>query len=147
MARSDLLVSLVKAGTSGDSRGFRSAAEAIIAEENAKQHGVLAERLTKALQSNGNGNGSIVRGNFQTIGPAEPHYRGRDFISEVVPRRRLDDLILPLLAKQSLLELIEEQQEHMALSRETGFCLSGRLEQAKLPWPKQSPKLFPSLCS
>jgi SpoVK/Ycf46/Vps4 family AAA+-type ATPase len=51
-----------------------------------------------------------VRGNFQTIGPAEPHYRGRDFISEVVPRRRLDDLILPLLAKQSLLELIEEQQ-------------------------------------
>jgi AAA+ superfamily predicted ATPase len=110
MARSDLLVSLVKAGTSGDSRGFRSAAEAIIAEERAKQHGVLAERLTKAIQSNGNGNGNIVRGKFQTISSAEPNYRGRDFISEVVPRRHLDDLILPLLGRQSVLELIEEQQ-------------------------------------
>jgi hypothetical protein len=33
MARSDLLVSLVKAGTVGDRRGFRSAAEAISADE------------------------------------------------------------------------------------------------------------------
>ena len=40
MARSDLLVSLVKAGTSGDTRGFRSTAEAIIAEERAKRHDV-----------------------------------------------------------------------------------------------------------
>ncbi|QEE31166.1 AAA family ATPase [Terriglobus albidus] len=108
MARSDLLVSLVKAGTCGDSRGFRSAAEAIIAEERAKQHGVLADRLTKAIQVNGTGN--IVRANFQTISSSDPHYRGKDFISEVVPRRRLDDLILPLLARQNVLELIEEQQ-------------------------------------
>ncbi len=44
MARSDLLVSLVRAGTAGDERGFRTAAEAIIAEERAKRHDVLAER-------------------------------------------------------------------------------------------------------
>src|SRR5882724_2337098 len=55
MARSDLLVSLVKAGTDGDKRGFRTAAEALIAEERAKRHDVLAERLTKAIQFNGNG--------------------------------------------------------------------------------------------
>lgn len=108
MARSDLLVSLVKAGSSGDSRSFRSAAEAIIAEERSKQHAVLADRLTNAIQSNGNGNGNIMRGGLQAVAP-ELH-RGRDFISEVVPRRRLDDLILPLLAKQTISELIEEQQ-------------------------------------
>jgi SpoVK/Ycf46/Vps4 family AAA+-type ATPase len=109
VARSDLLVSLVKAGASGDGRGFRSAAEAIIAEERAKQHGVLADRLTTAIHSNGNGNGSPMRGTLQAI-TSDHHFRGRDFISEIVPRRRLDDLILHPLAKQSVLELIEEQQ-------------------------------------
>ena len=55
MARSDLLIALVKAGSAGDKRGVRAAAEAIIAEEHAKQHKVLAERLRKAIQMNGNG--------------------------------------------------------------------------------------------
>ncbi len=103
MARSDLLVSLVKAGTSGDSRGFRNTAEAIIAEERAKRHDVLAERLSKAIQVNGNGAHGVSM-------VAEPANRGRDFISEVVPRRRLEDLILPKTSRQSIDELIEEQQ-------------------------------------
>jgi AAA+ superfamily predicted ATPase len=107
MARSDLLVSLVKAGTLGDGRSFRSTTEAIIAEERAKQHGILADRLTQAMQANGNGN--TMRTNLQTITFEQPN-RGRDFISEIVPRRQLDDLILPHLAKQNVLELIEEQR-------------------------------------
>ena len=49
MARSDLLVSLVKAGSSGDATGARSVAEAIIAEERAKRHNVLAERRIEDL--------------------------------------------------------------------------------------------------
>ena len=52
MARSDLLVALVKAGSAGDKRAVRNAAEAIIAEEHAKQHKVLAERLTCVFRSN-----------------------------------------------------------------------------------------------
>jgi len=107
MARSDLLVSLVKAGTNGDNRAFRSAAEAIIAEERAKQHSILADRLTTAMQANGNGN--PMRTNLQTI-TFEQSYRGRDFVSEVVPRKQIDDLILPVLAKQNVLELVEEQR-------------------------------------
>jgi hypothetical protein len=55
MARSDLLVSLVKAGTAGDRRTFQSTAEAIIAEERAKHHDVLADKLSQAIQPNGNG--------------------------------------------------------------------------------------------
>src|ERR1035438_6903759 len=86
MARSDLLVSLVKAGTTGDKRGFHTAAEAIIAEERAKRHEVLAERLTKAIQPNGNGM-------FSAPVAADAVYRGKDFIAEVIPRRRLEDLI------------------------------------------------------
>src|SRR5579863_8440772 len=92
MARSDLLVSLVKAGTTGDKRGFHTAAEAIIAEERAKRYEVLAERLTKAIQPNGNGL-------FSTPVAADAVYRGKDFVAEVTPRRRLEDLILPAAAQ------------------------------------------------
>ena len=104
MARSDLLISLVKAGTTGDRRGFHTAAEAIIAEERAKRHDVLADRLAKAIQPNGSGAPSLP------MSAASPIDRGKDFISEVMPRRRLDELILPKVARQAIDELIEEQQ-------------------------------------
>ena len=55
MARSDLLVSLVRAGASGDSRELATTVEAIIAEERAKQHNILADRLERALRNNGRG--------------------------------------------------------------------------------------------
>jgi len=103
MARSDLLVSLVRAGTTGDARVFRSTAEAIIAEERAKRHSVLADRLTKAIQVNGNG--------IHAVSPVvDMANRGRDSISEVTPQRRLEELILPNATQQAISELIEEQQ-------------------------------------
>jgi SpoVK/Ycf46/Vps4 family AAA+-type ATPase len=103
MARSDLLVALVKAGASGDKRGVRMTAEAIIAEEKAKQHTVLAERLTQAIQTNGSTN-------HQSHSNSESYSRGRDFICEIVPRRRLNDIVLPQKARESIEELIEEQR-------------------------------------
>jgi len=51
MARSDLLVRLVKAGASGDQPLFRKTVDAVIAEERGKNHGVLAERLAEAASS------------------------------------------------------------------------------------------------
>jgi SpoVK/Ycf46/Vps4 family AAA+-type ATPase len=109
MARSDLLESLVKAGTNGDKRVFRMAAEAIIAEERAKRHDVLADRLLRAIQApNGNGSGNGYHNNSNGNPPDLTH-RGRDFIAEIIPRRRLDDLILPIAARQGILDLIEEQ--------------------------------------
>jgi SpoVK/Ycf46/Vps4 family AAA+-type ATPase len=105
MARSDLLVSLVRAGTTGDRRGFRSAAEAIIAEERAKRHNVLADQLASLIQSNGSGPSAVAMS-----APVSDHAaRTRDFIAEVVPRRRLDDLILPAVVRRAVDELIEEQ--------------------------------------
>src|SRR5688572_22461036 len=108
MARSDLIVSLVKAGTVGDRRSFRNAAEAIIAEERAKRHNVLADTLTKVIQANGStvSSGPVAMASVQ----ADALPRGREFVAEVVPRRRLDDLILPPVVRRAVDELIEEQQ-------------------------------------
>ena len=95
MARSDLLVSLVKAGTAGDKRMFQTAAEAIIAEERAKHHDVLADKLSKAIQPNGNGaRPGVIAG--------EITHRGRDFVAEVVPQRRLEELMEMKRAKRDL---------------------------------------------
>lgn len=105
MARSDLLISLVKAGSSGDSRNVRAAAEAIIAEEKAKKHNVLADRLTKALHVNGNANAR----NPPTVLGANVG-RQREFLLEMVPEKRIEELVLSDLNRRACEELIEEQQ-------------------------------------
>src|SRR3546814_20018176 len=46
-----LLVSLVKAGASGDRTALTSTVEALVADERAKSHNILADRLHRALQS------------------------------------------------------------------------------------------------
>lgn len=101
MPRSDLLVGLVRASAKGDTQGFRKTVEAIVAEERAKQHHIVAERLERALHS---GNGTTIRH------ASEPTNKGRDFISEVVPRRGLGDVVLPSITRLAVEELIEEQQ-------------------------------------
>ena len=110
MARSDLLISLVKAGTNGDKRGFKTAAEAIIAEERAKRHDVLADRLSRVIQNgHGNGSGNAVHNLSLAFAP-DPNNRGKDFVSEITPRRTLSDLALSADVRQSIQDLIEEQQ-------------------------------------
>ena len=108
MARSDLLLSLVKAGSCGDRTGVRAAAEAIIAEERAKRHNVLADRLTEAIQVNGKpaaGGGFVGRA-------SQPH---REFLVELTPRKRLEDLILSDVNVEACRELIEEQHRGSVL--------------------------------
>jgi SpoVK/Ycf46/Vps4 family AAA+-type ATPase len=87
---------------SGDKKTIRSTVETIIAEENVKQHKVLADRLSRALQTNGNP---------LALAPPSPEgSRGREFIAEVTPRRRLDDLILSDACRTAVDQLIEEQR-------------------------------------
>lgn len=105
MARSDLLLNLVKAGSAGDAPMFQRTVEAIVAEERAKQHNVLAEQLERAVthpKTNGHHNSPSV--------PRDGLQRARDFVLEVTPRRRLDELVLPDLARLAARQLIEEQQ-------------------------------------
>ena len=116
MARSDLLVSLVKAGASGDRKALSSTVEAIIAEERAKQHNILADRLTRVLR---NSTHSSHSGRQYSEFPT----RIRDYIAEVTPRKRLDDLFLPETCRRACDELIEEQQRASLLRSQ---CLEPR---------------------
>ena len=110
MARSDLLISLVKAGTSGDAESFREAVESMIADERAKKHVTLADRLADELTKNGappahrppishNGNGQISHNGAI-----------HDFCVEMTPLRSLDDLVLADNVTTICREVVEEHR-------------------------------------
>lgn len=83
-------------------------AEAIIAEERAKRHNVLADRLTEAMHVNGT---PPIGGGF--VGSAKaPHH---EFLIEITPRRRLEDLMLSDVNVKACRELIEEQHRGSVL--------------------------------
>lgn len=104
MANSDLLISLVKASTNGDRGAVRSVVERLIADAKRKQHGILAERLSRALDHSGNG-----RQQPATLAPLNSGNRARDYLGERVPRIQLDDLILADKTRKVIKDLIEEQ--------------------------------------
>ena len=109
MARGDLLVSLVRASMSGDKGAVRTAVETLIAEEKGRQHGILADRLTRALHTNGNGGDQVP-------GPVfAPAHRSQDFIAELNPRRCLDDMVLSDVCREAVNQLVEEQQRSSLL--------------------------------
>lgn len=100
MARSDLLISLIKSGKASPDPRFRQTAEAIIAEERSKKHTVLAEQLSSALSTNSNGQPVTTAVAPSTIG---------DLVYEINPIRSLDSLVLPSTVVSELRQLIEEQ--------------------------------------
>lgn len=103
MARADLIVNLVRAGTQGDQQLFRSTVEAIAAEERAKHHTQLAERLEENLRA-------------AVLPPRSPEVvRSFDgghggLLYEIQPRRSLDSILLSPEVSVAARELIEEQQ-------------------------------------
>lgn len=99
MARSDLVVSLARAGSRNDRVLFRQTLEAIIAEERAKQHHVLARRLAEVLNTDGA---------LETRKPPGQDDPPHDLVFTMTPRRTLDELILPDAVRQACRELIEE---------------------------------------
>ena len=108
MARSDLLIKLVRASVAGDQSAVRAAVEAIIAEEKHKQHTVLADRLTRAMQTNGNG-----MNKHPSV--SKPAHKGREFLAEITPRRELGDMVLSETCRTAVDQLIEEQQRSSLL--------------------------------
>ncbi|MBF0308061.1 MAG: ATP-binding protein [Magnetococcales bacterium] len=104
MARSDLLLELVRSGSRSDHTLFRKVLEAIISEERAKQHHVFADRLSVYL-TNGNNGTPRLAGQLPQRNAA-----GSDYLLEVTANRGLDDLILPETARNACRELVEEQQ-------------------------------------
>jgi len=103
MSRADLIINLVKAGSEGDQQLLRTTVEAMAAEERAKHHHQLADRLV------------------QNLGAAKarprPHEVTRSFdgghgglLFEIEPHRTLDSLLLTETAQTACRELVEEQQ-------------------------------------
>ncbi|MGD0264286.1 MAG: ATP-binding protein [Candidatus Methylomirabilota bacterium] len=104
MARADLLLELVRAAARGDQVLLRRALEALISEERAKQHHILADRLAAHLQAHSGTNATPVSTPIRRNGPSgEPYY-------ETVPKRRLEDLLLPEVVERAGRELIEEHR-------------------------------------
>ena len=106
MARADLLLKLVAAGSRGDQALFRQVAEAIISEERRKHHSVLADRLAACLSE---------KDTVQQISTRfEP--KAREYLHVSTPRRRLAELFLPEPVSVIAHELVEEQQRAALLS-------------------------------
>lgn len=101
MVRSDLLLNLVRAGRTGDQERLRRVAEALIAEERAKGHPILADRLEESLRQDGLPPAPTARN-------AEPAIDG--LVYEVSPKRRLEEVILD----QSVVDICQEVVEEHA---------------------------------
>lgn len=106
MARADLLTELIKYGLANDSVSFRKAAEAVCAEERAKQHTVLASKIQELLRNAKNHSHNEMATSPLLIrnGNNEQYL----FI-EKKPKKRIDHLILPNNVRQACAELIAEQ--------------------------------------
>lgn len=101
MARSDLLIDLVDAERKGDKRRFRVLVEAVIAEERANQHHLVADRLAELI---------TTLGSADLLGRDDASTRVSDLVLDVVPRRQLATLQLAPNVARAAEELIEEHR-------------------------------------
>ena len=101
MARADLILSLIRAGTRGDQVQFHKTVEALAAEERAKNHSILADRLLAQIDT--------ANGIQKHPGELTAHQSTNSLYFEGIPRRCLEDLILPTEVKETVQELVEEQ--------------------------------------
>jgi SpoVK/Ycf46/Vps4 family AAA+-type ATPase len=101
MARADLLTELVKFGMIGDKVRFRKVVEAIIAEERAKKHTVLANMLEELIRP-------MLTDRPISNGNAVLDQRVTNLLHEVMPERTLDDLVLPKEVKDISREVVHE---------------------------------------
>src|SRR6266481_5382102 len=98
MARSDLVLNLVRAGKAGNQPLLRQTVEALIAEERAKKHTDLADNLARSLNENGRpGLDSVLTGN-----------RVQNYLLEITPAKTFNDLILTGATRQTCADLAEE---------------------------------------
>lgn len=96
MPRSDLLIDMVEAGQRGDRQRFRAVVDAVIAEERAKQHHLVADRLTEIVSTAGTS--ASGTGGVSSV----------DLFIERAPERRLADVELRQETRALVSELIEE---------------------------------------
>lgn len=102
MARSDLILNLVRSARTGDRRSLERSVEAMIVEEKARQHGVFAKRLEEELRRP---TASVTPAlPVQTNGTSVHYWHERE------SQRELSSLQLPTRLSSALAEILEEQR-------------------------------------
>lgn len=104
MARADLLCELIKYVLGHDSVNFRKAAEALCAEERAKQHTVLAAKIDELLNSPPR---PVARETMGSPTLIRNTITEQNLFSEKIPQKRMAHLILPDYVQSA--DLINEQ--------------------------------------
>ena len=104
MARNDLILTLVRAGVAGDNALLRSTVDTLAAEERAKKNTTMADRLTRAAQSNGNRQVGVT----SLHGGSGIMTAGQEFVVESHPQRPLSELTLPTVVRREIGNLLEE---------------------------------------
>lgn len=110
MARSDLLLKLVKAGSNGDKRLFEKTVEAIVSEERAKQHDLLADKLLETFHFG-------LKKNFESnITPLVNYQFDKNLFWELIPNVTFEDLILNKRLQKTCSDFIEEHNRSELLA-------------------------------
>lgn len=108
MARADLIADLVAYGMAGDRVRLRKTVEALIAEENAKKHKVLANRLGELLAVSRHGQERDDSDAGPINGSRTLESRVGSFYHEKLPGRTLEELLLPPDVAPIIREVIAE---------------------------------------
>jgi len=104
MARADLLLKLVKAGTTGDKGLFNKVVESLIAEEKSKQHHVVANQLEDILRSEISEKGRSYSNSQKSL----MDEKLESFLFRIYPKRGLDDIVLEGDNRKVIDELVNE---------------------------------------
>ena len=107
MARADLIIDLLKYSIAGNKAMVKKVAEAIIAEERSKQHTILADKLQYEL--NNAPKDSVPTTTTLMSQRSVNDIAAENFIQEIIPQRRLSDLILPDEVVYNCNQIIQEQ--------------------------------------
>lgn len=107
MPRLDLILALIRAGSSGDAAGVRSAAEAIASEEARRGHAAASERLRGAVATPA-----------LAITQPKSDERVEGLFLELTARIGLDTLVLEDQARAELAALVREQKNAGKLAAE-----------------------------
>lgn len=107
MARADLILDLIKTSFSGNKYQFKKVVEAMIAEEQSKQHTVLANKLQMELDVMLKTMENDV--SHRNVSSAATPPVVNNFLQEIPVRRTFEDLVLPENVMKVTVDFVEEQ--------------------------------------
>ena len=106
MARSELVIELVKAALTQDSSRVKILAESIVSEERQKEHHFVADQLASVISQSD----SKVGGTKDNPQSSLSNDSAGSVVWKKTAEAKLSDIVLPESQKQEIIELIREQK-------------------------------------